>query len=93
VTAGWVSAGRRCHSSKRVLQCKLNLAIRQPGVVYLSHGRRVEVIHRDVEVRMIEQVEKLRSELNVVPLGYGKVLKQREIKVANAGSLQAVARD
>src|SRR5712692_5691738 len=83
-SSGSVPIGPTAGFSERVLQGELNLAIRQAGVVYLSHGRRIEIIYRDVEVRVIEQIEKLRTELNFLPLGYGNVFEQRKIQVADA---------
>src|SRR5260221_6085487 len=67
VKTGRIPAGRCCHFSEHVLQSELNLAIRQAGVVDLPHGRRIKVIHRDVEVPGIEQVEKIFPGFNVLP--------------------------
>ena len=76
--------------SEQQLQSELN-ASRAVGRNESAEGRRADEVVRQTEVRMVEEIEELRAELDGRGFLYSGVLDQREVDVFVTRPVQDVA--
>jgi hypothetical protein len=83
--------GRLPERSEHELQCKFNLPARGAGLTHRSEVDRIDAVRWKTEIRMIEQIENLSTELQAETFGQNRVAKSAEVHVLYSIGTQAVA--
>ena len=76
---------------KQIPQAELNLPGRPSGEHSAKRGRIVYETLRQIEIRVVEAIEKLGAKLKVLRFGNAHILEQGKIKVAQARADQYIS--